>query len=80
MRQLFVVVRGIADDLPSKNSASENWGPHVAVIATKEDRGHEERAIQEKNTAQTRFRSGRRTHGVDQAVPPCVPQCSLPSR
>jgi hypothetical protein len=32
-------------------------GPHVAVIATKEDRGHEERAIQQENAALAGFRS-----------------------
>jgi hypothetical protein len=34
---------GVAD-LPSKNSTSQNWGPHVAVVATKEDPSHEQRA------------------------------------
>ena len=41
----------------SKNSAGQNWGLHIAVIATKEDRGQEESATQEENTALAQFRS-----------------------
>jgi hypothetical protein len=43
--------------VPSKNSAGQSWGPHIAVIATKEDRGQEERATQKESTASAQFRS-----------------------